>query len=62
MRQRDKEKYTRENVISEIRRLEKWLAGKLVDNSDSLDKTNFNTVQIHQNIGRLKGLRGVLVE
>lgn len=59
MRQRDREHYAYEAAVAEEKRLTKKLADKIIYGND-LDNLKLNTVEVHQDIGRIKALRDIL--
>jgi hypothetical protein len=59
MRQRDREHYAWLAAVAEEKRLTKEMADRIIDCAD-LSAANFNTVRIHQDIGRIKALREII--
>lgn len=62
MKLRDKEKFTRDNVIEYTEYLEKKLADILVSNRDELGTKTFNSAGIQRDIGALMMLRNVILK
>lgn len=60
MTKREKYQFTYEAIESEIKRLEKKLADRIVSEAYNLNTVSFNTAGVLIEVGRLKALREII--